>query len=65
MTELIAQRQQVLEACEEILPAFLDTSTLDDKCKRAEHERDSVTGQIQVLVERQARETVDAFAEKY
>jgi uncharacterized protein YlxW (UPF0749 family) len=62
---LTAQRPQVLEACDEILRSLLDTSTLDDKRKRAEHERDSVTGQIQALVERQARETVDAFAEKY
>ena len=43
----------------------MDTSTLDDKRKRMEHERDTVTGQIQALVERQARETMDAFAEKY
>ena len=65
MTELIAQRQQVLEACEEILRALLDTSTLGDKRKRVVLERDTVIGQIQALVERQARETVEAFAEKY
>ena len=65
VADLTAQRPQVLEACDEILRSLLDTSTLDDKRKRAEHERDSVTGQIQALVERQARETVDAFAEKY
>ena len=65
MTELIAQRQQVLEACEEILRALLDTSTLGDKRKRVVHERDTVIGRIQALVEWQARETVEAFAEKY
>ena len=52
MTELIAQRQQVLEACEEILRALLDTSTLGDKRKRVVHERYTVIGQIQALVER-------------
>ena len=62
---LIAQKPQVLDACDEILRSLLDTSALDDKRKRAEHERDTITGQIQALVERQAKETVEAFAEKY
>lgn len=65
VADLIAQRPQVLEACEVILRSLLETRTLDDKRKRVEHERDTVTGQIQSLVERQARETVEAFAEKY
>ena len=65
VAKLIAQKPHVLEACEEILRGLLDTSTLDDKRKRVEHERDTVTGQIQALVERQARETVEAFADKY
>ena len=65
VADLIAQRPQVMEACDEILRSLLDTSILDDKRKRVEHERDTVTGQIQALVERQARETVEAFAEKY
>lgn len=65
VTGLIAQRPQVLETCEDILRGLLDTSTLDEKRKWAEHERDTVTDQIQALVERQARETVEAFAEKY
>ena len=65
VADLIAQRPLVLDACDEILRGLLDTSTLDDKRKRAEHERDTVAGQIQALVERQARETVEAFAEKY
>ena len=55
----------MLEACEEILRALLDTSTLGDKRKRVVLERDTVIGQIQALAERQARETVEAFAEKY
>lgn len=63
VADLIAQRPLVLDACDEILRGLLDTSTLDDKRKRAEHERDTVAGQIQALVERQARETVEAFAE--
>ena len=46
VNDLIAQRQQVLEAFEEILRTLLDTSTLGDKRKRVEHERDTVTGQI-------------------
>ena len=46
VTELIAQRQQVLEAFEEILRTLLDTRTLGDKRKRVEHKRDTVTGQI-------------------
>ena len=65
VADLIAQRPPVLKACEEILRSLLDTSTLDDKHKRAERERDTVTGQVQALVERQAGETVEAFAEKY
>ena len=65
VAELIAQRQQILETCEEILHGLLDNSGWDDKRKRAEREREIIAGQIQTLVERQARETVEAFAEKY
>lgn len=65
VADLITQRQQVLETCEEILQCLLDSSALDEKRKRAEHEREIITEQIQALVERQARETVEAFAEKY
>ena len=65
VAELIAQRQQILETCEEIVRGLLDTSGWEDKRKRAEHEREIIAGQIQALVERQAWETVEAFAEKY
>lgn len=62
---LIARKPQVGEACEAILHELLDSSAMDEKRKRREQEGDAIAKEIESLVERQARGTVDGFAEKY
>lgn len=54
---LIVHKPDVMETCETILHELLDDSALDEKRKRVDQERDTVTGQIQALVEWQARKT--------
>ena len=44
---------------------MLDNSATDEKRKRLEKEGDAIAKEIETLVERQARETVEGFAEKY
>ena len=61
---LIARKPQVGEACEAILHELLDSSAMDEKRKRREQEGDAIAKEIESLVERQARGTVDGFAEK-
>ena len=65
VADLIAQKPQVMEACEAILHELLDSSATDEKRKRLEQEGDAIAKEIESLVERQARETVDGFADKY
>ena len=62
---LIARKPQVGEACEALLHELLDSSATDEKRKRLEQEGDTIAKEIESLVERQARGTVDSFAEKY
>ena len=47
-----------------ILHELLDSSATDEKRKRMEQEGDAIAKEIESLVERQARGTVDGFAEK-
>ena len=54
-----------MEVCVAILHELLDSSATDEKCKRLEQEGDAIAKEIESLVERQARETVDGFADKY
>ena len=62
---LIARKPQVVEACEAILYELLDSSATDEKRKRLEQEGDAIAKEIESLVERQARQTVEGFADKY
>jgi len=62
---LIARKAEVLETCEVLLHELLDSSATDEKRKRLEKEGDAIAKEIETLVERQARGTVDGFAEKY
>jgi hypothetical protein len=65
VADLIARKPQVMEACEAILHELLDNSATDEKRKRLGQEGDAIAKEIESLVERQARQTVDGFAEKY
>ena len=65
VVDLIARKPQVMEACEAILHELLDSSTTDEKRKCLEQEGDAITKEIESLVERQARGSVEGFAEKY
>ena len=65
VADLIAWKPQVGEACEALLQELLDSSVTDEKRKRLEKEGDVIAREIETLVERQARGTVDGFAEKY
>lgn len=65
VADLIAWKPQVGEACEAILHELLDSSATDEKRKRREQKGDAIAKEIESLVERQAREMVDGFAEKY
>lgn len=62
---LIAHKSDVIDTCEVLLHELLDGSALDEKRKKLEQEGDAVAKEIESLVERQARETVEGFAEKY
>lgn len=44
---------------------MFDGSAIDEKRKRLEKEGDAIAKEIESLVDRQARGTVDGFAEKY
>ena len=63
--DLIARKPQVVEACEAVLHELLDSSATDEKRKRLEQEGDAIAKEIEALVERQARQTVEGFADKY
>ena len=65
VADLIARKPQVVEACEAILHELLDSSATDEKRKRLEQEGDAIAKEIESLVERQARQTVEGFADKY
>ena len=65
VADLIARKPQVVEACEAILHELLNSSATDEKRKRLEQEGNAIAKEIEALVERQARGTVDGFAEKY
>jgi uncharacterized protein YukE len=65
VADLIARKPQVMEACEAILHELLDSSATDEKRKRLEQEGDAIAKEIESLVERQARQTVEGFADKY
>ena len=62
---LVTRKMEVLDTCEALLQELLDSSVTDEKRKRLEKEGDVIAREIETLVERQARGTVDGFAEKY
>ena len=56
---------RIIQFHEVILHELLDSSTMDEKRKRLEQEGDAIAKEIESLVERQARQTVEGFADKY
>lgn len=65
MADIIARKTQVIETCESILCELLDSSATEEERGRLEKEGDTIAKEIEALVERQARGTVEGFAEKY
>ena len=56
---------RIIQFHEVILHELLDSSVTDEKRKRLEQEGDAIAKEIESLVERQARQTVEGFADKY
>ena len=65
MNKLIAQRPEVVEACEAVLGDLLNTSDLDAKKERLEAEQKRITGKVEALMNKASREVVGDFTEQY
>ena len=65
MNKLIAQRPEVVEACEAVLEDLLNTADLDAKKERLEAEQKRITGKVEALMNKASREVVGDFPEQY
>ena len=65
VNKLIAQRSEVVEACEEMMEDLLNTADLDAKKERMEAEQKRITERVEALMNRASREVVEDFSEAY
>ena len=65
VNKLIAQRPEVVEACEAVLGDLLNTDDLDAKKERLEAEQKRITGKVEALMKKASREVVGDFTEAY
>ena len=63
--QLIAQRPEVVEACEAVLANLLNTADLDAKKERLKAEQKRITAKVEPLMNRASREVVGDFSEAY
>lgn len=63
--QLIAQRPEVVAACEAILAELMDTTQLDQKRAKLQAEQARITERVEAMVARASREVVADFTEKY
>ena len=63
--QLIAQRPEVVEACEEVLRTLMSTGELEVKKERLVAEQKRITERVEKLMNRASREVVGDFAEAY
>ena len=62
---LLAQRPEVIEACEQILEELLSTDDLAAREDRLKTEAGRITEKVKRLMTKASRETVEGFAEAY
>lgn len=62
---LLAQRPEVIEACEQILEELLATDDLASREERLKTEAGRITEKVERLMTKASRETVEGFAEAY
>ena len=65
VNKLIAQRPEVVEACEAVLGDLMNTADLDAKKERLEAEQKRITGKVEALMNKASREVVGDFTEAY
>ena len=65
VNKLIAQRPEVVEACEAVLGDLMNTADLDAKKERLEAEQKRITGKVEALMNKASREVVGDFTEQY
>lgn len=63
--QLIAQRPEVVAACEAVLTDLLNTSDLEQRKQRLVAEQTRITERVEALMTRASREVVEDFTEKY
>ena len=63
--QLIAQKPEVVAACEEILRELIVTTDLDKRKDRLEGEESRIRGKAEALMDRASRELVENFSEAY
>ena len=63
--QLIAQRPEVVEACEAVLGEIMNTADLDTKKERLAAEQKRITEKVETLMNRASREVVGDFSEAY
>ena len=65
MDRLLAQRPEVIEACEQILAELVSTDDLAAREDRLKTEAGRITEKVERLMTKASRETVEGFAEAY
>ena len=63
--KLIAQRPEVVAACEAVLTDLLNTSDLEQRKQRLVAEQTRITERVEALMTSASREVVEDFTEKY
>ena len=63
--KLIAQRPEVVAACEAVLADLLNTSDLEQRKQRLVTEQARITERVEAMMTRASREVVEDFTEKY
>lgn len=63
--KLIAQRPEVVAACEQVLAELMDTTQLDQKRAKLQAEQARITERVEAIMARASREVVEDFSEAY
>ena len=63
--KLIAQRPEVVAACEAVLAELMDTPQLDQKRAKLQAEQARITERVEAMMTRASREVVEDFTEQY
>ena len=63
--KLIAQRPEVVAACEQVLAELMDTTQLDQKRAKLQAEQARITERVEAMMARASREVVEDYTEQY